>query len=111
MKFIIIKKEISFYPIVNIVYKMNTDMPKAKNNHSHQHPFTLNIEKGMNDKILIGQIAEIPNIIVQGENKTELKKIALTAIKGYFQAFPDKHDKIFHRQKGKIEREEIILKL
>ena len=62
------------YPSVNIVYKMNIGMPKVKDNKSHEHPYTLNIEKGMDDKILIGQIAEIPSIIVQGGNKNELKK-------------------------------------
>ena len=86
-------------------------MPKSKDKNSHEHPLTLNIEKGMNDKILIGQIAEIPSIVIQGENKAELKKIALTAVKGYFQAFPDEHEKIFHPRQVKMEREKIVLKL
>jgi hypothetical protein len=90
---------------------MNMNMPKTKGSkkQQHRHNLTLNIEKGLDESIIIGQIAEIPSIIVQAVNKTELHKAAITAVKGYLKAFPDEHDKIFHGKN--IQKDKIMLKI
>lgn len=59
-----------------------------------EHNLTLDIEKGYQTGILIGQVKEFSGVIVQGWNKQEVYNEANEALEGYFCAFPEEKEKL-----------------
>jgi predicted RNase H-like HicB family nuclease len=54
---------------------------------------TLKITKGVTG-VFIGQIPQIPGIIVQADDTEQLKEEAEKSLEIYFEAFPELHEQI-----------------
>ena len=76
----------------HIIIKMTTSHSQA-----HEHHLIIEVQKGVNN-IFIGQLREIPSIIVQAKTKQQLVKKIEEAFDAYFDAFPEEHDKNFPSQ-------------
>ena len=64
----------------------------------HNHVLHFNIME-VDGGHVIGQCLEIPSILVQAKEEKELQKLMSTAIAGYFDAFPEAHDKLLLESK------------
>jgi predicted RNase H-like HicB family nuclease len=71
---------------------MNKDV--MKHDWIKNHNLTLDIKKGYQTGILVGQVKEFKGVIVQGKNKEEVYNQANIALDGYFCAFPEEFDKL-----------------
>lgn len=60
------------------------------------HKFFVEVTKGATG-MYVGQVVQIPNIMVQAATKAQLFDEAKTAIVGYLQAFPEAHEEIASR--------------
>ena len=78
-----------------------TEMP-------HEHHMTYHCHKGLTGEY-IGQMVEIPEIIVHASSKEKLGQEIYDAMNAYFDAFPDQHEKIFENN-GITEVKQITIK-
>ena len=69
----------------------------------HEHHMAYHCHKGVTGEY-IGQMVEIPEIIVHASSKEKLKEEIIDAMNAYFDAFPDQHDNIFKNNKVEIEK-------
>ena len=74
----------------------------------HEHHLSYHCHKGVTGEY-IGQMVEIPEIIVHAITKEELKGEITDAMNAYFDAFPDQHEKIF-KNNNTTEIEKITIK-
>jgi predicted RNase H-like HicB family nuclease len=72
----------------------------------HPHDITLKITKGVTG-VYVGQVVEIPGIIVQAETQEQLIEEFKKSLDLYFTAFPEEHDKIFHADGAQVEYQKI----
>jgi predicted RNase H-like HicB family nuclease len=68
-------------------------MTEWKENKDEQF-ITLKVTKGATG-VYVGQVQEVPAIIVQAETKEKLIDEAMTSLNVYAEEFPEKYQKIF----------------
>jgi predicted RNase H-like HicB family nuclease len=79
-------------------------MPTSKKDEAGQygdhHHLTLEISKGAYGDVYIAQVKEIPGLIVQADSKDKLEDEIMKSYNVYIKAFPEEHDKIFHKKQS-----------
>jgi hypothetical protein len=60
---------------------------------NHEHHLQYHCHKGVTGEY-IGQLVEIPEVIVHAPTKERIKPLLLKALDAYFDAFPTEHDRI-----------------
>jgi predicted RNase H-like HicB family nuclease len=76
-------------------------MTNEEKEQQHFHEITLEVSQGASgDGMYIAQVKEIPGIIVQADSKDKLHDEVLKSFDVYFEAFPEEHDKIFHKKQS-----------
>jgi len=70
-------------------------MPNKKDS-GHAHTVTVKVIKGVTG-VYVGQVEEIPGIVVQAETKEKLADELKKSMALYFKAFPQEYDSMNHR--------------
>jgi predicted RNase H-like HicB family nuclease len=73
----------------------------------HDHHLNYHCHQGVTGEY-IGQVVDYPEVIAHAPTKEKLKEEIRDALKAYFQAFPDQHQKLSER-KTETEIEEVII--
>lgn len=69
------------------------------NKSKHDHKFNIKITR-KNDGGYVAQVIEIPCIIVQSDNKENLKDQITLAADKFFREFPEEHERILKIENG-----------
>jgi predicted RNase H-like HicB family nuclease len=69
------------------------------NKSKHDHKFNIKITR-KNDGGYVAQVVEIPSMIVQSDNKENLKDQITIAADKYFREFPEEHERILKIENG-----------
>jgi predicted RNase H-like HicB family nuclease len=73
-----------------------------------EHKFLLEVTQGATG-MYVGQVVQIPEIMVQADTKAELFDEAKIAIQGYLKAFPETHKELENRPLLEYQPLEIIV--
>jgi predicted RNase H-like HicB family nuclease len=73
-----------------------------KDMEKHNHQVNVKIQISTSG-VYVAQVVEIPSIIVQCEKKEDIREEITEAINGYFDAFPEEHDKMNAHNKEILE--------
>jgi predicted RNase H-like HicB family nuclease len=77
------------------------------NTSKHEHKFHIKITH-KKDGSYLAQVVEIPCIIVQSDNKENLKDQITIAADKYFREFPEEHERILKIENGIEEMNTVI---
>jgi predicted RNase H-like HicB family nuclease len=83
-------------------------MIEQHSDNGHHHHLNLEITKGVS-QVYIGQVVQIPSIMVQAETKEKLMEEAKEAVMGYFKAFPEAHDEVFGEEEPRLQYEKFVV--
>ena len=69
------------------------------NGNTHDHKFNVKITE-INNGTYIAQLIEIPGIIIQSDNKENIRDQITIAVDKYFRTFPEEHERIIKMATG-----------